>query len=99
VTWVTCQCCAGTGKVEVADGLEEIRRECREKSIALLPGDRVRLRDAAKLVGIEYKTLRNWRSERDIPLGETEVDGTVTYSLTDIERLRGTRQGHVLPAR
>jgi hypothetical protein len=70
VTWVTCSCCGGAGGREVDVDLTDIRRECGEKGIAILPGDRVSLKDTATLVGVKYGTFRNWRADawRDIPL-------------------------------
>ena len=54
-------------------------------------GERVNLRDAARLLGISYGTFRNWRSTRDIPRGEW-IDGEITYTLADIERIRMTSE-------
>jgi hypothetical protein len=86
----TCPCCNGTGVID--PDLDGLRRECAEKGIAILPGDRVNgLRDVATLVGVAPGTFRNWRMWKDIPLGETEIDGTVSYALADIATLRNDK--------
>ena len=90
-----CQCCNGSGiePPDDSDGaVEALRAECHAAGMAILPGDRVSLKDAARLLNIAYGTARNWRSERDMPRGEIE-HGRVVYSLAEIVKLHANDNG------
>lgn len=73
---------------EVDGEVEALRRECRERAIEILPGDRVSMRDAARLLGRAYGTLKNWRYRESDTLRGENMLGRVTFALVEIARAR-----------
>jgi hypothetical protein len=60
-----CSHCQGTGHLPDVDPLEHLRAACRTNGFQISWDDRVREDTAAALLGIEQKTLRNWRYALD----------------------------------
>lgn len=48
---------------DVAVILDEMRAACREWEVVVLPGERVRTDEAARLIGWQPRTLEHWRYE------------------------------------
>lgn len=60
-----CRHCGGTGHEPEADQVANLRAACRANNVTVSWDDRVREDVAAALLGIEPKTLRNWRYSLD----------------------------------
>jgi hypothetical protein len=60
-----CPHCEGTGHLPEADPTAQLRAACRANGFAISGDDRVREDAAAALLGIEPKTLKNWRYQLD----------------------------------
>jgi hypothetical protein len=62
---VICQHCGGTGHQPEADPVADLRAACRANNFTISWDGRVRENAAAALLGIEPKTLANWRYSLD----------------------------------
>ena len=81
-----CPHCNGTGYVSEAEPVEitaDLERACVERGIWVSPDGRVREADAADLIGMAAKTLRNWRYvDRRLPF--VTRSGRPLYALADL---------------
>lgn len=80
----TCERCGGSGEVpdQVAPA-DQLRAACAARGIWVSADDRVREADAAELLGMAPKTLRNWRYTNE-PLPYTTRAGRPLYALSDL---------------
>lgn len=77
-------CCPACGQLlPQADPVEQLREACRSRGVWLSYDDRVREADAADLIGLTVKTLRN-RRYQDAPLPFVMRLGRPLYALTDL---------------
>lgn len=88
-----CPTCGGTGRVHTPFNLDaatrELEQRCRERGLLVAFDLTVCERTAAKIIGREQTTLRNWRSA-GAQLRSRKVGGRVRYALRDLaEFLRG----------
>jgi len=74
--------------------VQALRQYCEEHEYTIFPGDRVREDAAAKLVGLEPGTLRNWFYRQDTRLpGERDRARRRMYRLEDVAKyLAGSHQ-------
>lgn len=68
---------------------EQLRQWCTSNGVLILAGDRVNESDAARILGRQPATLRNWRSA-GAPLPSIRVRGRATYQLLDLARFLAT---------
>jgi hypothetical protein len=87
---VICPHCQGSGHLPDADPTDQLRAACRDNGFPVSWDDRVREDTAAALLGIEPKTLRNWRYSLD-PRTPAFVkrNGRAMYELTAIAAALG----------
>lgn len=84
----------------VADCFASLERAARAACMAITADGRISEADAATLIGVAPKTLRNWRST-SAPIPWFRIAGRVTYRLADlaehIEQGRGANSFPHLP--